>query len=680
MLLLNKKELHMKIKKLHVKSYRSVIDSGEFEIDPEKNILVGPNEAGKTAILQAIQHLKPPDGVKPLSPLRDYPRAHYNKITQGEVKPKDVRVVEAEFELDEDDIEFLPEGFKDATYSLWRNLDNSTDHCLNGVEAKKYFQDLQKDLIRLAAHVDKQYEFVEGGSKPSDKLATVTSDWHRYHIIEGDKAKALDAWLVEVFPLIDEDNATEEKRYDKLKGEIAISDLRDAAVQAIRTRVPVFVLFSNYFRVRPLIHLGQLATRIANGTLDGERFDYGNVCLLKLLGFDAQQLSELGTATDPNVDDPESMEAFRDKLDERQYQLNAAEVSLTREIRSVWNPDESKGEAAKLRLRADGQYLKVTVEDDLGVEVELDQRSEGFQWLVSFFVVFFAEAQGVHKNAVLLLDEPGMSLHALKQREFRKTISRLAEGNQTIYSTHSPFLVGPDELDLVRVVEMSDREVGTKVHTTVTANDPAALLPLQEALGYDLAQSLFTQKQNLVLEGLTDYWYVEAVSQLLREAKEANLSEKIALVPANTAGKVVYFATILHAQGLKVAALLDSDSAGDQAAQQDTLVHTLGNKKILRTKDFLQDEIKAAEVEDLMRDTLVSIAKSELSWDISETAKKQPQRPIISIFESEIKDFSKYRLAKAFVRWSRDHDASDLSESERAQWKKLIGSVNSALK
>jgi len=485
---------------------------------------------------------------------------------------------------------------------------------------------------------------------------------------------------VEVFPLIDEDNATEEKRYDKLKGEIAISDLRDAAVQAIRTRVPVFVLFSNYFRVRPLIHLGQLATRIANGTLDGERFDYGNVCLLKLLGFDAQQLSELGTATDPNVDDPESMEAFRDKLDERQYQLNAAEVSLTREIRSVWNPDESKGEAAKLRLRADGQYLKVTVEDDLGVEVELDQRSEGFQWLVSFFVVFFAEAQGVHKNAVLLLDEPGMSLHALKQREFRKTISRLAEGNQTIYSTHSPFLVGPDELDLVRVVEMSDREVGTKVHTTVTANDPAALLPLQEALGYDLAQSLFTQKQNLVLEGLTDYWYVEAVSQLLREAKEANLSEKIALVPANTAGKVVYFATILHAQGLKVAALLDSDSAGDQAAQQDTLVHTLGNKKILRTKDFLQDEIKAAEVEDLMRDTLVSIAKSELSWDISETAKKQPQRPIISIFESEIKDFSKYRLAKAFVRWSRDHDASDLSESERAQWKKLIGSVNSALK
>ncbi|WP_162561731.1 ATP-dependent nuclease, partial [Tritonibacter mobilis] len=128
----------------------------------------------------------------------------------------------------------------------------------------------------------------------------------------------------------------------------------------------------------------------------------------------------------------------------------------------------------------------------------------------SFFVVFFAEAQDKHDNAILLLDEPGLHLHGLKQRDFRETVSKLAEKNQTLFTTHSPFLVGPDELDLVRVVEMTDRNEGTKVHTSVTANDPAALLPLQEALGYDLAQSLFTQKQNLILEGLTDYWYVEA--------------------------------------------------------------------------------------------------------------------------------------------------------------------------
>ena len=57
----------------------------------------------------------------------------------------------------------------------------------------------------------------------------------------------------------------------------------------------------------------------------------------------------------------------------------------------------------------------------MGVEVELDQGSEGFQWLVSFFIVFFSETAGKHENAILLLDEPGLSLHALKQRELRET-------------------------------------------------------------------------------------------------------------------------------------------------------------------------------------------------------------------------------------------------------------------
>ena len=249
-------------------------------------------------------------------------------------------------------------------------------------------------------------------------LKGITNEWQPDHVIESDKARALLKWIGDVLPFVDEDNERENKRIAALRYEIGIGDARNAAVQALKKRMPKFVLFSNYFRVRPIIHLAQLAERIANNTLDEDRFDYGNVCLLKLLGFDASELSAMGQVSDPNADDSEALEDYREKLDERQYQLNAAEVRLTREIRSVWKPDASKAEDAKLRLRADGQYLKVTVEDDLGVEVELDQRSEGFQWLVSFFTVFFAEARGQHSNAVLLLDEPGLSLHGLKQREF----------------------------------------------------------------------------------------------------------------------------------------------------------------------------------------------------------------------------------------------------------------------
>jgi predicted ATP-dependent endonuclease of OLD family len=334
--------------------------------------------------------------------------------------------------------------------------------------------------------------------------------------------------------------------------------------------------------------------------------------------------------------------------------------------------------ACSLKVTADGQYLKVVVEDDLGVDVELDQRSEGFQWLVSFFVVFFSEAMDKHKNAILLLDEPGMSLHALKQRDFRETISRLSEGNQTLFSTHSPFLVGPDELDIVRVVEMKSREQGTVVHTTLSSEDPAGMLPLQEALGYDLASSLFSQQRNLILEGITDYWYIEATAELFKESGEIAINDKIALVFANTAGKVVYYATILHAHKLKVAALLDSDSAGDQAAQQENLVHSLGNKNILRTKDYC--DVGKAEIEDLLRSTLVSIVKSEYGVDLLEKSEQQAERPIVELFSKEVDEFSKYKLAKAYIRWTRNHTLEDLNANEISQWRRLIEAINKSLK
>jgi hypothetical protein len=157
------------------------------------------------------------------------------------------------------------------------------------------------------------------------------------------------------------------------------------------------------------------------------------------------------------------------------------------------------------------------------------------------------------------------------------------------------------------------------------------------------------------------------------------LKENIALVPAGGTGKVVYFATILHAHKLRVAALLDSDSAGDQAAQQDTLVHTLGNKGILRTKDSYGGAVTKPEIEDLLRDTLVAVGR-DLGWDITALAASQPTRPVVEIFAAEIQDFSKYRLAKAYVRWTRDHAASDLAAHEREAFGDLIGRINKALK
>ena len=76
----------MRLTKARVQGYRSVIDSGWFEVENGKTILVGPNEAGKTAILQALQKLNPPEGVELFNPLRDYPRAKYDEDIEKGIK------------------------------------------------------------------------------------------------------------------------------------------------------------------------------------------------------------------------------------------------------------------------------------------------------------------------------------------------------------------------------------------------------------------------------------------------------------------------------------------------------------------------------------------------------------------------------------------------------------------
>jgi len=672
----------MKLIKARVQNYRSIIDTGEFEIEELKTILVGPNEAGKTVLLKALQQLNKPSDVLGFEVLRDYPRSKFNDIDTGKVDPKNVTVVTGYFELEESDKEEIPEQFRNCKYKFYKNIDNSTYHSLIDAPNRLNFKDIKSDLSRLIAHLDKQYSIEypeEETKKPSTLIKPITDTFEDSTILTDENCKNLKPFIEKNYALVEEGNEKEESRYEKLIEQIDFNSKYQLVLDTLSKLKPVFILFNNYFKVKPSVHLEHLATRTEQKLLDDQYYDYGNLCLLKLLGFTARELSNLGKTQSPDINKPDALKDYKDKLDTRSYKLNAASVRLTEEIKKVWMPNPDRPEADKLKVTADGQYLKVVVEDDIGVDIELDQRSEGFQWLVSFFVVFFAEAMDKHKNAVLLLDEPGMSLHGLKQRDFRDTITRLAEHNQTIYTTHSPFLVGPDELDIVRVVELKNRKDGTKVHTTISSSDPAGLLPLQEALGYDLAQSLFSQQRNLILEGITDYWYVDATANLLRESKDENLNDKIALVFANSAGKVVYYATILFAHNLKVAALLDSDSAGDQAAQQENLVHTLGNKNILRTKDFV-DNVPKAEIEDLLRETLIGIVKKEYGVDTKATSDSQPNRPIIDIFSAEVPDFSKYKLAKMYIKWTKENESKNLKPTELGNWKKLIQQVNKSLK
>lgn len=312
-----------------------------------------------------------------------------------------------------------------------------------------------------------------------------------------------------------------------------------------------------------------------------------------------------------------------------------------------------------------------------GARVELDQGSEGFRWLVSFYVVFQAQAKGDYANAVLLLDEPGTSLHALKQKQFRQTVSKLAARNQTLFTTHSPFMVGSDELDKVRIVEMKNRETGTVVHEDFAVDDPRSLFPLQAHLGYELGQTLFGQHRNLLVEGITDYWYLQAAADAARDAGVAGLDDSVTIIPAGDAGKVVYHATVLHAQQLRVAALFDSDSAGNTAASNETISHLLKPKQVLSIADFYAGAVANPETEDLLRHTLLVVARDELGIDAVELGDSQPKRPLCDLLASAGgKSFSKYRLGKAFIRWMREHGWADLTDDERQAIERLFTAVN----
>jgi energy-coupling factor transporter ATP-binding protein EcfA2 len=369
----------MRLKKACVRKYRSIRDSGWFDVEDGKTILVGPNEAGKTALLEALQQLNPPKGVRKFDPLRDYPRSEYNDITTGRVTPAKVTVVEAKFALEPNDKEAVPAAFHECIYSFGRRLDNTAWHRLEGGPADPTHGAISKDLVRLAAYVDSRVASPAEGSQalpsPSQRLESLTKDWASNVVISGEYAKKIAEWLKSVLPLIEEGNEVEESRYERLESATVVADHRAQALKALEERIPLFVLFSNYFRVRPLIHLEHLAQRLETGVLDDAAYDYGNKCLLQILGFSARELSNLGKAAEPAQGNAPALKVYRDQLDRRSYQLNAASVRLTDEIRAVWYPDPKRAEAQRLRVVADQQYLKVVVEDELGVEIELDQRS-----------------------------------------------------------------------------------------------------------------------------------------------------------------------------------------------------------------------------------------------------------------------------------------------------------------
>ena len=210
---------------------------------------------------------------------------------------------------------------------------------------------------------------------------------------------------------------------------------------------------------------------------------------------------------------------------------------------------------------------------------------------------------GTHADLVLLLDEPGLSLHGLAQADLLRYIDDLSAEHQVIYTTHSPFMVRSDRLHQVRVVE-DKKDEGTKVSENVTSSDPATLFPLQAALGYDIAQNLFIGKRNLLVEGPADLVYLKFFDSQ-QEAKKAGttLRPDITVVPVGGLDKVTTFVALLGASDLEIAVLHDSTGRPDQRIQEVVREKLINEKQVLSyglfTVGAKKDRAAAADVEDM---------------------------------------------------------------------------------
>lgn len=101
----------MRLISFHVKTFRNVLDSTEVEVEVDDvTCLVGKNEAGKSAILQALHALNPANAVEPLTLLEEYPRwlKKEHEVT-GEIE--DAVPITATFELTEDEVAAFTERF-----------------------------------------------------------------------------------------------------------------------------------------------------------------------------------------------------------------------------------------------------------------------------------------------------------------------------------------------------------------------------------------------------------------------------------------------------------------------------------------------------------------------------------------------------------------------------------------
>lgn len=238
------------------------------------------------------------------------------------------------------------------------------------------------------------------------------------------------------------------------------------------------------------------------------------------------------------------------------------------------------------------------------VTVPFSERSAGFIWFFSFLVKF-AQLKKHRGNVVILLDEPGLTLHGTAQKDLLRYFREELEPNhQLIYSTHSPFMVPAEDLASVRTVEdvvvRDDRDrrrsEGTKIRRDVLTTDPQTNFPVFGAMGFEVTQGLIVAPNTLLVEGPSDILYLQAMSKRLQSLKRTHLDPRWAICPSGGIDKILPFVRLFHGNRLNTVVLTDFDRGQKRKLNDLYRAQLLEDERIIVATEIAgQDE---ADIED----------------------------------------------------------------------------------
>ena len=617
-------EESMKLKRFRVTNFRSVVDSGWIDVD-DVTALIGVNESGKSNLLLALWKLKPANEGD-IQPTSDYPKDRFGDIRE---QPGEFSFVTAEFDtgplrktlsqragISVDDAEkvrvtrFFDDEFK-VVFPSYRHKATATRESIVETFAE------YASAVTSSKALKQEEDFKEG---LLEDLQAIRDDLPRRDEIEIEQLTLVRNSVARLVP--DSPAKTSaivplvRRLAEELTERIEVisaappgdrEDVKNAVIRAI----PAFVYYAHYGNLDSEIYLPHVVENLDRDDLGTKEMAKARTLrvLFNFVRLEATEILELGNDPSSILDDDEAAEVGERKK-ERSILLQSASTTLTSRFRDWWRQGDHR-----FRFEADGNHFRIWVADDRRpTEVELENRSSGLQWFLSFYLVFLVESQEDHSGAVLLLDEPGMSLHPHAQRDLSAFFDRLSTDNQILYTSHSPFLVDADRLERARKVfvakDGSTRATSDLGHTEGKDEQSGAAYAVFSALNLTVGESLLVGCRPVLVEGVSDLHYLTAIKSLLVAGGAIKPSRELVFVPSGGASNTRVIGSILASRdGTPPTVLLDSDAAGIGAAKalkSAKGLYAKHNGRVLSVGEFVDDVGESSEVEDLFPPELMA--------------------------------------------------------------------------